>query len=227
MSAIAPLLAQFGPAASPLQAWLAQLLPTTDGRQYLSQLVKALHPSVATDGPAARPQQFSSAFAGLTLLLPALRDLALDEALGAAGIYQLLLDVVGSRWQPLAWGDPAIAWLAGVEPDQTEAARQAELAWPDVDEATVAQAAASGCRPATWLVLRRFAAGLRGFAQSSPAYLVEQFFHQPGHLVVTDEAVEVYLSRSPLGIVLQMAGKTGEQGPLPWRNGRILTIHLP
>ncbi|MBI5957528.1 MAG: hypothetical protein HY866_02260, partial [Chloroflexi bacterium] len=212
-AAIAPLLAELGKLAAPLEDWLEQVLPTSEGRRYLSEIVKATQPETTLSGPAIRPQQIVSAFAGLALLIPSLRALTLGEELGAAGIYQLMLDAAGSPLPPLAWGDLGIMWLAGIEPDQAESARQTQVK-DDRHQTTLA-------------VLHHFAAGLRGFANSSPAYLAENFFNQPGYLIITDKTVDVYLSRSPLAIILHMAGKTGEQGVIPWRNGRALTIHLP
>jgi hypothetical protein len=138
-----------------------------------------------------------------------------------------LLRVVGRKLAPLAWGDGAAAWLAAVPANVAEQARQQHVEWPDVawwtdDPAALAAVAAGaaahlGDGPAgelAWLVLRHFARGVRGFAQSSPAYLVEQ-------------EIEARLSRAPLGVVLQMAGRTEEQGPVPWLGGRTLRITLP
>ena len=77
------------------------------------------------------------------------------------------------------------------------------------------------------LVLRRFAAGLRGFTQSSLGYLVRQFVHLPGTVCVSQGTIEVTLCRVPLGVVLRMAGRDGEQGTLPWLGDRRLVIRLP
>jgi hypothetical protein len=212
-AAIAQLLAVSGKLAATLEDWLERVLPAAEGRRYLAEIVKATQPDTIIGGPSIRPQQIVSAFAGMSLLLPSLRALALREQLGATGIYHLLLDAAGPPARPLAWGDLGIMWFAGIEPDQVETARQT-FAEDDI-------------HPTTLAVLRHFAAGLRGFANSSPAYLAETFLNQPGYLVITDETVDVYLSQSPLAIILHMAGKTGEQGVIPWRDGRALAIHLP
>ncbi len=223
-AAIGPLLERAADGAA-LSDWLARLLPHESGRRYVAALVEALE--LAPDGPAARPQQLATAYAGLALLLPVLRELALHEQVGAAGLYQILLEAVGPAALPPPWSDSAVAWMAGLSPREAEAARGGAVAWPDVAPEVAAEAAALSLQPATLLVLRRFAAGLRGFAASSPAYLAEQLFNQPGHLLVAEETIDVHLARSPLGIVLQMAGRTGEQGAIPWLGGRRLTVTLP
>jgi hypothetical protein len=129
--------------------------------------------------------------------------------------------------------------LAGVPAQEMERARDLLVAWPDVTGLVGGQGlgtsmqvagdhlADSPAVPVALLVLGRFARGLRGFAGSSAAYLAEQFINLPGHLLVDGEKIEVYLSRAPLGTVLQMAGQDGDRGPIPWLNGRHLWIHLP
>lgn len=227
LAAIEQLLASGGSTGSLLQSWLAQVLPAAEGRTYLAQLVQNLTPEAAAAEKISPAKQIATAFAGLSLLLPAMRDLALYETVGAAGLYQLMLDAVGPRLRPLAWSDPAVAWLCGLQQDEAEAARKEEIAWPETDPALVGEAVTYGCQPASLWLMRHFTAGIRGMSTSSPSYLVDQVFHQPGYLLVDDESLEIYMSRSPLGVLLRMAGKSGEQGPLPWLNDRLLTIHLP
>jgi hypothetical protein len=223
-AAIAPLLDKLADGAS-LREWLGQLLPRETGRRYLAQLARALE--LAPEGPVSRPQQFSTRYAGLALLLPVLRELALHEQVGAAGLYQILLEAAGPAALPPVWSDNAVAWMAGLSPREAGDAHQEAVVWPGVAPELAAEAASLALQPATLLVLRHFTQGLRGFAASSPAYMAGQFFNQPGRLLVSPEALEVHLDRSPLGIVLHMAGRTGEQGPIPWLGGRRLTITLP
>src|SRR5690606_27759942 len=154
----------------------------------------------------SRPSQFATPYAGLALLLPVLRELALVEQVGPAGLYQILLQAAGMAALPPPWSDSAVAWMAGLSPREAEAARDAVVDWPEVPPEIAAEAVALSVHPVALLVLRRFAAGLRGFATSSPAYLAEQIFNQPGHLLVAEETIDVHLARSPLGIVLHMAG---------------------
>lgn len=57
----------------------------------------------------------------------------------------------------------------------------------------------------TSLVMRRTAARLPRFGQTSPAYLARQFLAQPASLRTTPEAWSVQLSGGPLAVVLRMA----------------------
>ncbi|MFN2283677.1 MAG: hypothetical protein ACK2UQ_04595, partial [Anaerolineae bacterium] len=148
--------------------------------------------------------------------------------------YQLLLAAVGRDIQPLAWNDAGPAWLCGLTTREAERAREADITWPngaqwempDVNEADVQHLGATPCAAFALLVLRRFAEGLHGFAESSPAYLAKQFINLPGRLVINEETVSVLFSRVPLGIVLQMSGLDGDCGPIPWLDNRHLWINL-
>ena len=77
------------------------------------------------------------------------------------------------------------------------------------------------------LVLRRFASWLRGFADSSPDYLLAQFILRPGTVRLTAQTLDVSLSELPLGIVLRMSGRDGDQGTIPWLANRRLLVQLP
>ncbi len=225
-------------------AWLTTILTSAQGRAYLAQLVPVVMPTASQVVQARtaqpRPEQVTTAFAGLAFLLPEVRELGLHEFLGPAGLYQLLLAAVGQAYRPLAWSDAGPLWLAGLPVSAAEKARTEPVSWPVPDQLSSPQTAAlnlklpaepaPGSDPAAaWagLLLRRFAAGLRGFADSSPAYLLKQFIHLPGRIQRTAETIEVWCSRAPLGIVLHMAGCAGDQGPMPWLDDRRLVIHLP
>jgi hypothetical protein len=251
-AALAPLLASLGEHVTPACEWLRTVLATLEGRTYLAQLIPvALPEGVLADASALgrgragqRPHsspvhRTPTAFAGLALLLPVIRAMELHHSLSHAGIYQVLLTAVGRTYRPLAWSDLGVAWLAGIVPSDMERARDETVAWPDLEAwdttGDLVQRAAQadeylGPLPhSAWalLVLQRFAQGLRGFADSSPAYLARQFLHVPGTLHRTEETLEAHLSRAPLGIVLRMAGRDGEQGDIPWLAGRRLVIYLP
>lgn len=191
------------------------------------------------------PRRLVTAFAGLALLLPVIRDMGLEELLGKAGLYQLLLCIVGRKMRPLAWGDGAAAWLSAVPANLAQQAREQPVEWPDAsqwvdDAAKIAAADIDGAaekatvnlgdgpaRELALVVLRRFSRGLRGFEQSSPGYLSEQFINLAGQLLLTPKEIEARLSHAPLGIVLHMASRDGEQGPVPWLGNRKLIITLP
>ena len=167
-AAIAPLLDGLADGAA-LAGWLAPLLPHESGRRYVARLVQALE--LAPDRPVSRPSQFATPYAGLALLLPVLRELALVEQVGPAGLYQILLQAAGMAALPPPWSDSAVAWMAGLSPREAEAARDAVVDWPEVPPEIAAEAVALSVHPVALLVLRRFAAGLRGFATNRPAYL--------------------------------------------------------
>lgn len=244
-AAVAPVLDGLGPEMAVARDWLKVTLAQSSGRAYLARLVPVVVPEagmasevvVSEDGrlEPATPRQVATSFAGLALLLPAIRDLGLHEYLGREGLYQVLLQAVGSRYQPLAWSDAAPGLLADVPPQKLEGARKAEVEWPgvalwdapDIGESDARHLGTSPGAVFALLVLRRFARDLRGFAGSSAAYLAEQFINVPGYLLVDSDNIEAHLSRAPLGIVLQMAGKTGDCGPVPWLDGRHLWVYLP
>ena len=73
---------------------------------------------------------------------------------------------------------------------------------------------------------RRFAAGLRGMAASSPRYLARQFLNGDGAVLLKPRQVEVRLRRVPLHVLLRMAGAVGDLGPMACLGGRRLVLHL-
>ena len=248
--ALQPLLASLGQELESARTWLGAALATATGRAYLARLLPIAVPGIHAPEPIdsqrradtadrARQQRTASAFAGLALLLPVLRELALAEELGRPGIYQLLLAAAGRRLLPLAAGDLGVAWLAGLLPQEMAGAPAEAVPWPDiarwqapasVDAGSEAAAAHLGQGPAAafaWLALRRFARGLHGFAESSPGYLAAQFLNVAGELHWRADALEVRISQAPLRVVLHMAGRSGEQGAIPWLGDRQLIIHLP
>lgn len=219
--------------------WFTVMLAQPSGRAYLARLVPAVVPEAAVTPESTAPEvecarQATTNFAGLALLLPMIRDLALYTHLGREGLYQLLLAVVGHDYRPLAWSDAGPAWLCGMTAREAEEAREANVTWPDgtlwdmpdTNEADAQHLGAAPCAAFALLVLRQFAQGLHGFAESSPAYLAKQFINLPGRLVIDEEAISAHFSRAPLGIVLQMAGLDGDRGPVPWLGNRRLWIEL-
>ncbi|MCA9953100.1 MAG: hypothetical protein KC434_00155 [Anaerolineales bacterium] len=243
LAALDAFLAGLADELATVRDWLQVMLTTPAGRAYLAQLTPiVVPPDVLADAePTTRLERrrLVTSFAGLAFLLPVMRNLGLHEELDAAGRYQLLLTVIGKARHPLAWGDTAVSWLAGLMPREEEQARTASVTWPDIaqwadsDELIkVADQAADhmGALPGSavsLLVLRHFATGVRGFAASSPGYLAQQFINLPGRLYIDEESIHVQVSRAPLSVVLRMAGRDGEQGVIPWLGNRLLVIHLP
>jgi hypothetical protein len=238
---LTPMLASLPTDLAAARDWFMVTLAQPSGRAYLARLVPVAVPETRTApkpetvGPEMlRLQRAATNFAGLALLLPVIRDLNLHAQLGRTGIYQLLLAAVGRDLQPLAWRDAGPAWLAGVTGKEAEAAREVDVSWPDVmlwntpevDDADLRHLGPSPLSAFALLVLRRFAQPLRGFAESSAAFLAKQFINLSGHLRVGDESIEVHFNLAPLGIVLQIAAQDGDRGPVPWLDGRHLWITL-
>jgi hypothetical protein len=146
-------------------------------------------------------------------------------------VYQVLLDALGSEYASLAANDAGPRLLAGIEPQDAERARNTAVAWlaavAGQATATGLDAPDAGYLPVTLEVLRRFAGRLRGFEASSPEYLGRQFLRLPGYIELDEKSVTVTLHQAPLGLVLQMNGFSGGQGPFAWLGGRELTINLP
>jgi hypothetical protein len=238
---LAPLLDSLPRELAAARDWFTTMLAQPSGRAYLARLAPMVVPEAQPvptpemgSSPVARGLQAATNFAGLALLLPVIRDLGLHAHLNREGLYQLLLAVVGHDLRPLAWGDAGPAWLCGLTAREAEPVRTIEIAWPDgalwdapdIGEADVHHLGGLPCAAFALLVLRRFAQGLRGFAESSPAYLAKQFINLPGHLWIDEEKIEAHFSRAPLGIVLRMAGLDGDRGPIPWLDNRHLWIDL-
>jgi hypothetical protein len=213
--------------------WLRHILNSDDGRAYL-QTIEAHLGGAAQD--TSKTTVLRTPFAGLGLLLPQIRQMGWWEHIGNAGIYQLLLAACGQTLAPLAWGDQAIPRLAGIDPQLTQRARETAIDWeallatlderaPPDDSAYLADTPAAA---AVNEIYRRFAAGIRGFQDSTLAYLSKQFVYLPGDVHLSDDArLDIYLNRAPLGILLRMSGRDGERGALPWLANRQLVIHLP
>lgn len=234
-AALAGFVASLDVALRPAGAWLIEELSSPGGSGRVAALARALRPERPSGGaetPASRrgeaaPLVRATASAGLALLLPALREAGLFEVVGREGIYQLLLDAVPPPYRPLAWGDPGPALLAGLDPEDTTYARQADVDWPAATDGEADGRDEPEYLPTTRAVLRRFARGLRGFERSSSGYLGRQFLFVPGEVAIDERSVSVTLEQAPLGIVLQMAGRTGEQGAIPWLEDRMLIVNLP
>lgn len=214
--------------------WLDAVTENATGRNYLAALTAIVTDSTArvpnhTSALRAAPETaFSTNFAGLALLLPSIRVLGWHEILSRAGLYQLLVTATGRAMAPLAQGDPAPRVLAGLTPYEALQARDAVIAWPERDTSHIDHAFADlpGAAQATAIV-QQLGQRLRGFGDSSGDFLCRQLIDVPGRIRITDQGLEIDLHRAPLSVVLHMAGYSGEQGPIPWLDNRLLAIHLP
>jgi len=176
-------------------------------------------------------QQFSSAFAGFSLLLMTIKELKLNNHLSMAQLRQCLMLTVDFPARRLCELDPL--WGALFPIDELT---RSLLPWPEVDETFLQglghaqQAAVSGAEAVdAWgkLILHRFARRLPGLEASSIAYLRQQFLQRSGRIFITPETVTVSLAPMPLGVVLKMAGLNGWQGRLSWLQQRELIIEIP
>jgi len=227
-AALAPLLGGLEREDAPLHAWLAARMAEPDGLQRLAILARTAVPqSAAATQALTIAESISTLFAGLGLLLPAVRDMTLFEQVGQDGIYQLLLNAISPDFRPLAWGDPAPMILAAVSSTEAGTTRERLVQWPALQPGVDFDPKETAFLPITQAVLRRFTQGLRGFENSSPGYLVSQLIHQPGQIEISPTRIEIHLAQAPLGILLSTYGKTGEQGRIAWLENRRLAIFLP
>jgi hypothetical protein len=174
-------------------------------------------------------------------------SLAADAERALHGGLDLVRDAVGRRPELLLLAGPLEA-LAGsarlaAAADRvlpSEQAAEVELAesWRQRARSTTADLEALwlpglaadaklDCAVAAHALVRGFAARLRGFDRSGIAYLQQTFLGGTGVIRVAGAAVEVELPRSPLHIVLQLAGVDGQRFAVPWLPGREITLRLP
>ena len=246
--ALAPVLSTVTGDLQPAVALLRSMLADTEGRQRLARILSALTgaPDPA-DGKGARTtakprtvvklDRCTSEFAGLALLLPSARAMRLDERIGTAGLLQLFEGFAGPARAALARGDPGPAWFAGVAAADRARARQVSVDWPTAAEFGLADTPERLARDAEYFgdvpsaaVARRlldaFARNLRGMDGTSAAYLARQFVVLPGEIIRTDTRIEARLDRCPLAVLLRMAARFGEAGPLPWLGDRSLIVRM-
>ncbi len=227
-------------------ALMQSLMASGSGRRHLAGVLSALAADAAAGKPAdaqesvrrhkvVKLERCTSQLAGLALLLPAARAMRLDERIGSAGLLQLFEAFAGPARAPLARADPGPAWFAGIEPKDRPRAREAPVDWPsavetgltETPERLAGDADFFGDGPATAVarqLLDAFARDLRGMDGASATYLARQFVMLPGEIIRTDARIEVRLDRCPLAVLLRMAARFGEAGPIPWLDDRVLTV---
>lgn len=76
------------------------------------------------------------------------------------------------------------------------------------------------------VILRLWARWLRQFANSSVAYLLDNFIRRAGNIVVSDDMLIVELESRPLDVVLDMAGYTSDLERIPWLGNRHLRFEI-
>lgn len=226
-AAVVHRLRSLGPAAA--VTWFESALTASGAAVTLAQLARiALPPAPrpATSVAAPRPDRIVTGYAGLALLLPALRALDPDGRLGADGRHALLTAAIPPPLRLLARGDAGLRWLSGLGPEQP--CRPEAVDWPPPDGRDLSRDIAThgdGTElPLLRLLLDRFARGLRGMERASAGYLAHQFLALPGRIERSHDRILVRIERIPLRVVLAMAGRLGEQGPLPWLDDRLLIL---
>ena len=178
-------------------------------------------------------------FAGLALLVPSVLALRAHDALGDSGVAQAVWRALaGEDWEIVA-ADQGLARLFPVSPGEVDLAAPQPVPPEDLlagrrDRVPLTERAARSARglagppsglPWTALLLADLAGRLRGFEDSSPAYLRRQFLRRPGSVGLDDRAVTVRLDPLPLGVVLHRAALAVPPPVLRHLGGRRLVLH--
>jgi hypothetical protein len=169
-----------------------------------------------------------------------------DEAVRAAGVGRWLvaLKCLEPSERLAARFDPGLAVAAGIGSAADAAAlrRLGRLTTPPVAaalaEGTAATTAAHFRTPellrtkradTVWSRVAATSLGLLarrlpGFEASSPGHLARNFLAGPSHVRITEKVIDVSLPRTPLQVVLRVAGWGGSVHAVPWLPGGVMTI---
>jgi hypothetical protein len=79
---------------------------------------------------------------------------------------------------------------------------------------------------ATRLLLRMWARWLRGFSNSSPAFLSDNFIRRRGQIYVEKDVLLIELEQRPLDVVVEMAGYLADLERVPWLPGKRIKFAL-
>ncbi len=245
--ALGPLLASRAPDRTDLRVLLAQL-PDDLGqtRKWITQLT--LQPGSAKNRAALvqlhsgsfakttktavapkREDKVISAYSGVGLLLPVLRDLDLWAPLGPAGRVAVLAQAMTGAARLLAQADTGLRWMAGLPDNVLLDDHLHAINWPRGAPLTDADKTSHGDTPQTEVLrglLDRFSRDLRGMSGSSMAYLCAQFLVRPGTLIRTEKSLVIRVESVPLKVLLQLSGRLGDQGVLPWLNDAALRLDV-
>lgn len=194
---IAPLLARPETAATRLA--VARMLPATADDTGPDASHKTPKPATAT--------RLLTAFAGVGLLLPALRGCDPDGKLTAQDRHRLLISVFTGAQRLLAAGDFGLRQLSGLPP---------EILLDEMPTEMLTEMPADRLAPLHAEMLDAFRRDLRGMQAASLPYLAKQFFAQPGVILIDDTQITLRIHSLPLKVLLLVAGRLGDQGRLPW-----------
>ncbi|MFZ5961661.1 contractile injection system tape measure protein [Thalassococcus sp. BH17M4-6] len=160
-------------------------------------------------GPTKGPEvRLHTPFAGAVLLLPAMRRADPDLRWTDQYRHHLLAGLFTGTDRLLANGDFGLRHLSGLPP---EAVLDPPPDTLDEDRAQL---------------LDLFRRDLRGMGKASPDYLRAQFFLRPGTLRIGPECLHMRIQTIPLKVLLQLAGRLGEQGTVPWLGDLPLRIEV-
>lgn len=170
-----------------------------------------------------------SPFAGFALLLTDVIRLAMFRHLGQSGLRKAVMSIGGAEMRDRLETDDFLLALfapdeAGDEPacPPIPAAALATLA-PESRHLIMGRDGAEG-----WgdVLLASFASRLPGLRASSRGYLMRQFLNISGNADISKDTLLVTLDGPPLAVVLNMAGLSGDQMPLPFFGNRLFVLKL-
>ncbi len=206
------------------RAWIAKLAQRSDHDQSRTVLVQIHQGSLARVSRTETPEsedKIISAFAGVGLMLPVLRDSGLWESLGPAGRVAILAHAMTGAERLLARSDNGLRQMAGLPQNVVLDDYLHEVDWTGGVALTDADKASHGESDLT-RVLRKlldlFSHDLRGMRGASLAYLCNQFMVRPGTLIRTRSRLLIRIDSVPLKVLLQLAGRLDDQGTLPWHD---------
>ena len=76
------------------------------------------------------------------------------------------------------------------------------------------------------VLLRAFASGIRGFRESSRAFIVSRLVATPGEIRVEEKRLLVRLAPNPLHVALHVSGRDYPVGPVVWYGDRMVEFEL-
>ena len=188
----------------------------------------------------------SSDLAGLFLLVEPLVQLGwprrwLAGPLGASHgpgalnflLAGLALAATGQFSEKIERLDSGLALFAGffAEPDLGALRRFFESPMPG----EVSQEAPAAASSSSWaseldvlagVLLRAFASGIRGFRESSRAFIVSRLVATPGEIRVEEKRLLVRLAPNPLHVALHVSGRDYPVGPVVWYGDRMVEFEL-
>lgn len=227
------LLAQLPDDLAQTRKWIAQLALQPGRAKNRAALVQLHGGSLAeTTKTAATPERedkMISAYAGVGLLLPALRDLDVWAPLGPAGRVAVLAQAMTGADRLLARADTGLRWMAGLPHNVVLDDHLHAVDWPRGAPLTDADKASHGDTSQTEVLRRlldQFSRDLRGISGASMAYLCAQFLLRPGTLIRAEHSFVIRVDSVSLKVLLQLSGRLGDQGVLPWLNDAALRLEV-